>query len=107
MSLAVVADPAPIRVDSEGVARVARTRVRLTSIVFLHRQGATPEEIQESFPGVPLPDVYAVIGYYLRHQTEVDAYLAEADAEAERVRREVEARPETRALREKLLARKR
>lgn len=104
MSLAVALDPTPIRVDSGGVARVGDSRVRLASIVVLHRQGATPEQIHERFPSVSLPDVYAVVGYYLRHRAEVEAYLAELDAEAERIRAEVEARPETRALREKLLA---
>jgi hypothetical protein len=80
--------------------------VRLASIVFRHQQGATPEEIHQSFPGVPLPDVYAVIAYYLRHRTEVDSYLAHLDAEAERIRAEAEARPGTKALREKLAARR-
>jgi len=106
MSLAVAADPTPIRVESDGAVRVGDTRVRLASIVFRHQQGATPEEIHESFPSVPLPDIYAVLAYYLRHQAEVDAYLAALDAEAERIRGEVEARPETKALREKLLARR-
>jgi uncharacterized protein (DUF433 family) len=106
VSLAVAADPAPIHIDSGGVARVGDSRVRLASIVFLHRQGATPEQIRDSFPSVPLPDVYAVIAYYLRHQAEVDAHLAQIDAEAERIRAEAEARPGTRALREKLLSAK-
>jgi uncharacterized protein (DUF433 family) len=100
--LAVAADPAPIQIDSTGVVRVAGTRVRLASIVFLHRQGASPERIHESFPSVSLPDVYAVIAYYLRHRPEVDAYLDDLDAEAGRIEAEVEARPETRVLREKL-----
>lgn len=104
MSLAVAADPAPIRVDSGGVARVGDSRVRLASIVFLHQQGATPEQIHERFPSVSLPDVYAVVAYYLRHRAEVDAHLTELGAESERLRAEVDARPETRALREKLLA---
>jgi uncharacterized protein (DUF433 family) len=104
MSLALIADPAPLRTDPDGAVRVGDTRVRMASIVHRRRQGATPEEIQASFPSVPLPDVYAVIAYYLRHQAEVDAYLAQLDGEADRIREEVEARPTTKALREKLLA---
>ena len=103
MTLAVAADPTPIRIDPGGVPRVGGSRVRLASIVFLHQQGATPEQIQESFPSVALSDVYAVIAYYLRHRAEVDAHLAELEAEAEGIQDEVDARPETRALREKLL----
>lgn len=91
MSLAVAADPSPIRVDSDGAVRVGSTRVRLASIVYRHRQGDTPEEIHETFPGVPLADVYAAIAFYLRHQSEVDAYLAELDGEAKDIRRRVEA----------------
>lgn len=105
MSLAVASDPVPIRVDAAGVARVGESRVRLASIVFLHQQGATPEEIQQRFPVLTLPDVYSVVAYYLRHQTDVDDYLAELEAEEERILTEVESRPETKALRGKLMAR--
>ena len=63
-----------------------------------------PEDIQASFPSVTLPDVYAVIAYYLRHQADIDAYLAQLAGEADRIREEVEARPTTQALREKLIA---
>lgn len=104
MSLAVSADPAPIRVDAAGIARVGESRVRLASIVFLHRQGVPPEEIQQRFPTVSLPEVYSTIAYYLHHRSELDAHLAESEAEASRIRAEVEARPGTQALREKLLA---
>lgn len=107
MSLAVAADPTPIRIDPGGIPRVGVSRVRVASIVFLHQQGATPEQIQERFPAIALSDVYAVIAYYLRHRAEVDAHLAELEAEADRIQAEVDARPETRALREKLLAAKR
>jgi uncharacterized protein (DUF433 family) len=107
VTLAVAADPTPIRIDPGGIPRVGGSRVRLASIVFLHQQGATPEQIQERFPSGALSDVYAVIAYYLRHRAEVDAHLAEREAEAEGIQDEVDARPETRALREKLLAAKR
>jgi uncharacterized protein (DUF433 family) len=106
MSLATVADPTPLRTDADGVIRVGDTRVRLASIVFRYRGGATPEQIHESFPSVPLPDVSAVVAYYLRHQVDVDAYLTQLDAEAQRLQEEVEARPATQALRQALLARR-
>jgi hypothetical protein len=41
---------------------------------------------------------------YLRHIDEVETYLAEREAEAERIREELDSRPENKALREKLLA---
>lgn len=106
MSLAATADRIPIRMDPDGTARVGDTRVRLASVLHLYKQGIVPEEIHERFPSVPLGDIYGAIAYYLHHQAEVDAYLAEQGLQAERIRREIEARPETRALRETLLSRK-
>jgi len=104
MPLALAADPPPIRLDSAGAVRVGDTRVRLESVVYRHRQGDTPEEIHECFPTVALSDIYGVVAYYLRHKGEIDAYIAEVDAEADRLQVEIEARYPTRDLREKLRA---
>lgn len=105
MSLAVAYET-PLRVDDHSVVRMGDTRVSFDSIVYRHKQGDTPDEIHEGFPSVPLADVYAAISYYLRNQEEVEAYLAEREAEAERIRQEAEADPANKALREKLLARR-
>ena len=105
MSLAVAYE-APLRVDDHSVVRMGDTRVSFDSIVYRHKQGDTPDEIHEGFPSVPLADIYAAISYYLRHQEEVEAYLAEREAEAERIHQEAEADPANKALREKLLARR-
>jgi len=61
MRLAVAAEPTPISVASGGTARVGNTRARMASVLFLHSQGAPPEEIHESIPSVSLADVYAAI----------------------------------------------
>lgn len=103
MSLAVAADPTPIRIDQGGVARVGDTRVRLASVLYLYSRRSTPEEIQESFPALSLAEVYGAIAYYLRHRPEVDSYLAEQEAESERLRREVDSRPDVKRLRARLL----
>lgn len=50
--------------------------------------------------------MYAVIGYYLKHQPEVDAYLQQREAEAARIRQENEARFDPTGVRERLLARR-
>jgi hypothetical protein len=50
--------------------------------------------------------VYSVITYYLRHKPEVDAYLKDREALAERVRGEVERRFPSAGIRERLLARR-
>lgn len=104
MSLAVAAEPTPLRVDDCGVVRMGDTRVSFDSIVYRHKQGDSPTEIHEGFPSVPLADIYAAISYYLRHRDEVEAYLGEREAEATRIRQEVESRPENEALRQKLRA---
>ncbi len=65
MTLHVLAEPAPLRADSDGVVRVGDTRVTLATIVCAFDQGATAETIVQQYPTVALADVYAVIGYYL------------------------------------------
>ncbi len=89
----------PIHTDEHGAMRVSGTRVTLDSLIGYYRQGETPEDLHEGFPTVPLADIYAVIAYYLAHREEIDAYLQRRDAEAERIRQQVEANysPETKA----------
>ena len=106
MSLAVSADVLPIRIDADSVARVGGTRVTLDTIVTAFRNGATAESIAEQYPSVRLADVYSVIGYYLRHQSEVDAYLLERRQQAAEVRRENESRFPPVGVRDRLLARR-
>lgn len=98
-----VSNPYPIRVDADGVPRVGSSRVRLANVVHYYQQGATPGEIQERLPSLPLADIYAVIAFYLRHRAELDSYLVHQATEAERVRMEADSRPGTKALRKKLL----
>jgi uncharacterized protein (DUF433 family) len=97
--------PLPLRVDENGDVRVGRTRVLLDMIVYSFRQGQTPEQIVESFTSLELPDVYAAIGYYLRYRAEVDAYVRAREEAGEQLRRQMEADPAYRAMRERLLAR--
>ena len=106
MSLAVVAEPAPLAVDNDGVMRVGGTRVTLATIVTAFHEGATAETIVQQYPSLTLADVYGVIGYYLRHQVDVDAYLVEQQEEADRVRQQNEARFNPVGVRERLLARR-
>ena len=81
----------PLQTDESGAMRVGGTRVTLDVIIARYQQGDTPEAIHEGFSTIALSDIYAVIAYYLAHQDEIDAYLERRDAEAERIRREVEA----------------
>ncbi|MCX6599100.1 MAG: DUF433 domain-containing protein, partial [Acidobacteria bacterium] len=65
----------PLAIDPNGVYRVGGTRVSLDSIVHAFEKGCSAEEIVEMFPSVSLPDVYQVIGYYLRHKADLELYL--------------------------------
>lgn len=101
-----VLERVPIHTDAHGVVRVVGTRVTLESIVDAFETGATAEEIAQQYPTVSLVDVYSVITYYLRHKSEVEAYLKERDVLAERVREEAERQFPPAGLRERLLARR-
>jgi uncharacterized protein (DUF433 family) len=91
MGLTIHQDAIPLRVDETGTVRVGKTRMLLDLVIGAFRDGATPEEIAQMYDTVDLADAYAVIGYYLRHREEVDAYLADRTREAEELRKKIEA----------------
>src|SRR4051794_34172345 len=105
MLSAAAAEPIPLSTDVDGVIRVAGTRVTLDTLIDTFLTGASPEEIAQDFPVLRLDDVYAVVTYYLRHRTEVDACLQEKRARAGRIRAEIEAHFPQSGLRDRLLAR--
>ena len=106
MSIAIRTDPVPLKMDADGAIRVGGTRVTLDILIAEHQLGATPEQIAAAYDTVPLSDVYAAIGYYLRHSAEVNAYLAQRRQAAEELRRIVEAGKDRQGLRERLLSRR-
>jgi len=106
MALNIQAEVAPLRVTPEGMVYVGNTRVPLETVIWTYNDGASAEEIVMHYDALSLADVYAVIAYYLKHQADVEAYLEQAQAESERVRRENEGRFDMRALRERLVARR-
>ncbi len=97
-------NPIPI-VETNGVFRVAGTRVTLDTVLESSLDGATPEEIDQRYPSLDLVAVYEVIAYYLRHQEQLNAYLADGRTRAEAVRGEVETRYNPVGIRERLLKR--
>jgi uncharacterized protein (DUF433 family) len=105
MTLSTVPQPLPLQLDQHGIARVGGTRVALDSVIAVFKQGATPEEIAESFPTLRLADIYPVLGYYLQRRAEVEAYLEKRREEGNAIRAEAERRFNLVGLRERLLAR--
>lgn len=106
MTLAVITDPPPLLIDADGVVRVGKTRVTLDTVVIAFLEGATAEEIGEQYTSLQLPDIYSVIGYYLKHKAEVDAYLLERQHKAAKIRQEAEQRFNPVGIRERLLTRR-
>jgi len=106
VKLVSAAEVLPLQVDADDVVRVGGTRVTLDTVVAAFLEGATPEEIVQQYPTLNLGDVYSVLGYYLRHPSEVNAYLEQRKAQAETVRRENEIRFDPEGLRDRLLARR-
>ncbi len=50
----------PLAAGSDGVIRVAGTRVTLDTIASAFERGATAEEIVQQYPSLPLAAVYSV-----------------------------------------------
>jgi uncharacterized protein (DUF433 family) len=92
MTLAVVAEPAPLQTNADGVVRVGNTRVTLDTVIAVFKQGTTAEEIVYRYPSLRLADVYATIGFYLNHQQEVETYLQQRQQQAQQIRKMNEAR---------------
>ena len=62
----------------------------LETVVRAFQDGATPETIVQRYSTLALPDVYAVLAYYLRHPREVEEYLARREQQAEEVQQRIE-----------------
>jgi uncharacterized protein (DUF433 family) len=103
--LLATTETVPLQMGADDVIRVGNTRVTLDTIATAFAEGATAEEIAQQYPSVSLADVYYTIAYYLRRQSEVDAYLHRRQRQAERVRQQNEARFDATGIRARLLAR--
>jgi uncharacterized protein (DUF433 family) len=94
-----------MRADAAGILRVGKTRVSLDSVIAAFNEGATPEEIVRQYDVIALADLYAVIGYYLENQSEIDAYLAKRHTQRAQLRQELEARHQPQGIRQRLISR--
>ncbi|HMO55405.1 MAG TPA: DUF433 domain-containing protein [Tepidiformaceae bacterium] len=70
----------------DGQPVVRGTRLRVETLVGLHLQGLTADQIAGSYSEITLPAVYAALAYYYKHQDQMDTdhvrSVAEALAEA-------------------------
>ena len=105
MSFVVKREMPPLRKEESGAIRVGNSRVLLELVIRAFQDGASPESIVQRYPTLSLSDVYTTIGYYLRHQQEINAYLNEREQLAESVRqRLLETQPDLSLIRARLLA---
>lgn len=107
MAFLIDAEPIPLTLDSDGVIRVARTRVTLDTVVQAYLDGATAEEISQQYSSLNLADIYATIGYFLRHSADVESYLQKQQEQAGIVRKENETRFAPQDIRTRLATRSR
>jgi uncharacterized protein (DUF433 family) len=72
-----------------GQVVVRGTRVTVQSIVGMHLDGYSPEDIALDCDGVTLADVHAALAYYYTHKDELDGQHRAEQAAAEAAAREV------------------
>ena len=105
MSLVLHCDPPPLHTIEDGTVRIVGTRIPLEIVIEEFKDGATAEEIVIHYPTLKLADVYTVIGFYLKHKSEVEAYLRKQEADAEAIIRKIQTNQDLNGIRERLLAR--
>jgi uncharacterized protein (DUF433 family) len=106
MTLMIETKPIPLESREDGTIMITGTRIPLDTVIHAFRNGDSAEEIVEQYDTLRIADVYAIIGYYLDHQEEIEGYLRRRQAEADEFRRSLEAQFPSHGLRERLLARR-
>lgn len=105
MSLVLECESPPLREDETGAIRIGDSRVLLELVIRAFQDGAAPETIVQRYSTLSLSDVYITIGYYLRHQQEIESYLNEREQLAASVRqRFLETQPDLSLIRSRLLS---
>jgi len=65
----------------QGRAIVEGTRIGVHDVVGLIVNGASPDDVLRSLPGLTKAQLYECLAYYEDHRTEIDALVAEQMAE--------------------------
>ena len=97
----------PLKMSSSGSIFVGGTRVTLDTVLHAYHNGDSAEEIVHQFDALKLGDVHATLAYYLRHQLEIDEYLAERDLQRDEIKSQYHNPAWQTTFRERLLARQR
>ena len=106
MAAALTTEPIPLVFGDDGVIRVRGTRVTLETVWSAFADGATAEEIAQRYPSISLADAYQVIGYCLRHASELEPYLERRRQDIRETRKSNESIWPPVGIRERLAARR-
>jgi uncharacterized protein (DUF433 family) len=107
VSLTLEPEALPLREDKSGAIRIGNSRVLLELVIRAFQDGASPESIVQRYSTLSLSDVYTAIGYYLRHQQEVESYLEAREQMAQSVHQQLlKVQPDLSLIRARLLAQK-
>ena len=68
-----------------GRPRIAGTGVSIRRVAGWYKMGRSPEEIADQYGHLNLAQVHAAIAYYHANRDEIDAELAEEEAEYDRL----------------------
>jgi uncharacterized protein (DUF433 family) len=105
MNLVLEREAPPLSEDESGAVRVGNSRVLLETVIRAFQDGASPESIVNRYSTLSLSDVYNTIGYYLRHQDAVEAYLSQREQLAESVQQRLSSiQPDLSFIRARLLS---
>jgi uncharacterized protein (DUF433 family) len=105
MSLILECEVPPFRENESGAIRIGNSRVLLELVIRAFQDGASPETIVQRYSTLSLSDAYTTIGYYLRHQQEIETYLSQREQLAESVRQKLSnSQPDLTLIRSRLLA---
>ena len=88
-----MAEKSYVRLDPGGTYRVGDTRVTLDSLVYAYLQSGSAQKVAEAFPRVDMENIDGAIAFYLANREEVHEYLKRREAEAQRLRSQLEAQP--------------
>lgn len=96
----------PLNTGTDGVIRLAGTRVTLDTVTAAYDNGSSAEDIIRQYPSLQLADVHSIISYILQHRSEVDEYLKQRETIRKQARIEAEIRFPQEGIRARLMARR-
>jgi len=70
--------------DQSGYISFTGHRIGLHHVLGLYKEGYSPEMLVEEFPTLPSAIINLAIAFYQANRADVDAYLAEEEAEYQR-----------------------